>query len=31
MAQINSTVGDLKGNVEKIGEYIEKARILKLI
>ena len=23
MAQINSTVGDLKGNIKKIREYIE--------
>jgi len=26
MAQINSTVGDLEGNAEKIREYIDKAR-----
>jgi len=26
MAQINSTVGDLEGNVKKIGEYMVKAR-----
>ena len=28
MAQINSTVGDLKGNIKKIREYIEKAENL---
>jgi NAD+ synthase (glutamine-hydrolysing) len=28
MAQINSTVGDLEGNIEKIGEYLEKAKEL---
>ncbi len=26
MAQINSTVGDLEGNAEKITEYIEEAK-----
>ena len=26
MAQINSTVGDLEGNIEKIKEYVEEAK-----
>jgi len=29
MAQINSTVGDLKGNIKKIREYMEKAEKLE--
>jgi len=29
LAQINCTVGDLEGNAEKIGEYIEKAKALE--
>jgi len=29
MAQINSTVGDLDGNIKKIREYIERARNLE--
>ena len=29
LAQINSTVGDLEGNTEKICEYIEKAKALE--
>ena len=29
MAQINSIVGDLEGNIEKINEYIVEAKNLK--